>query len=77
MYVKGVADGGAQLINQEKQRFQNAILEATGDRERAAEILGLPGSTFFRKAKELGLIRTRRQRSMGFESSSTHLSTSK
>ncbi len=67
-----VGSYGIQLINQEKQRFQNAILEANGDRERAAEILGLPRSTFFRKAKELGLVRTRRQRSMDFEESSTH-----
>lgn len=59
-----VGSYGIQLINQEKQRFQNAILEANGDRERAAEILGLPRSTFFRKAKELGLVRTRRQRSL-------------
>lgn len=62
-----VGSYGVQLINQEKQRFQRAILDANGDRARAAEILGLPRSTFFRKAKELGLVKTRRQRSMEFE----------
>lgn len=61
-----VGSYGVQLINQEKQRFQKAILDANGDRARAAEILGLPRSTFFRKAKELGLVRTRRQRSLDF-----------
>lgn len=61
-----VGSYGVQLINQEKQRFQRAILEANGDRARAAEILGLPRSTFFRKAKELGLVRSRRQRSLDF-----------
>lgn len=55
---------GLQLIGQEKQRFQKAILDANGDRAKAAQILGLPRSTFFRKAKELGLVRTRRQQSL-------------
>lgn len=55
---------GLQLINSERQRFQKAILEANGDRNKAAELLGLPRSTFFRKAKELGLVKSRRQRSL-------------
>ncbi len=61
-----VGSYGMQLISQEKQRFKKAILEANGDRARAAEMLGLSRATFFRKAKEMGLVRTWRQRSMDF-----------
>jgi DNA-binding NtrC family response regulator len=57
---------GLQLISSERQRFQKAILEANGDRTEAAKILGLPRSTFFRKAKELGLVKSRRQQSLSF-----------
>jgi len=59
---------GVQLLNREKQRFQKAIIEANGDRARAAALLGLPRSTFFRKARELGLVKTRRQRSLDLTS---------
>jgi two-component system, NtrC family, response regulator HydG len=55
---------GVQLINKEKQRFQKAIIEANGDREKAAARLGIPRSTFYRRAKELGIGRSRRQRSL-------------
>jgi len=55
---------GIQLINKEKQRFQKAIIEANGDREKAAVKLGIPRSTFYRRAKELGIGRSRRQRSL-------------
>lgn len=58
---------GVQLIAKEKQRFQKAILEANGDRTRAAELLGLSRATFFRKLKELGLVQTRRQRSLNLD----------
>lgn len=59
-----VGSYGLQLINQERARFQKAILTANGDRNRAAQLLGIPRSTFFRKAKELGLVKTRRQSSL-------------
>lgn len=59
-----VGSYGVQLISREKQRFQKAILEANGDRTEAARLLGLSRATFFRKLKELGLVQTRRQRSL-------------
>ena len=55
---------GSSLIAVEKQKFERAIIQAHGDRDRAAEILGISRSTFFRRAKELGLVKTR----MKFES---------
>jgi len=64
-----VGSYGMQLIQQEKLRFKKAILEASGDRAKAAELLGLSRATFFRKAKEMGLVRTWRQRSMDFDGS--------
>ena len=50
---------GAHLISSEKKRFEKAILTANGDRTKAAQVLGMSRATFFRKAKELGLVRTR------------------
>ena len=50
---------GTQLITSEKRRFEKAIIEAHGDRTKAAEILGLSRATFFRKAKDLGLVKAR------------------
>jgi DNA-binding NtrC family response regulator len=50
---------GASLIQNEKKRFENAILAAKGDRTQAAQALGLSRATFFRRAKDLGLVRSR------------------
>jgi len=50
---------GIPLIASERRRFELAILEAMGDRNKAAEILGLSRATFFRKAKDLGLVKAR------------------
>jgi DNA-binding NtrC family response regulator len=50
---------GAQLIAGERKRFEKAINEAFGNREKAAKILGISRPTFFRKAKEFGLVRER------------------
>ncbi len=47
-------------IEGERRRFEKAILDAKGDRNLAAGILGLSRATFFRKAKDLGLVRERR-----------------
>jgi len=52
---------GAQLIATERRRFEKAIIEANGNRDRAAELLGISRPTFFRKANELGLVRKRRR----------------
>ncbi len=59
-----VGSYGVQLIAAERQRFHKAIIEANGSRDTAAKLLGLPRSTFFRKAKELGLVKDRRSESL-------------
>ena len=51
---------GASLIGRERERFEKAIVECDGDRDRAAHILGLSRATFYRRAKELGLVKERR-----------------
>jgi two-component system, NtrC family, nitrogen regulation response regulator NtrX len=53
---------GASLIGRERERFAKAIVECDGDRDRAAHILGLSRATFYRRAKELGLVKERRAR---------------
>lgn len=51
---------GAALISQERKRFEKAIIDARGDRTKAAELLDISRATFFRRAKELGLVTGRR-----------------
>jgi len=51
---------GMQLIAVERKRFYDAIVQAAGNRDVAAKNLGLSRSTFFRKAKELGLVKDRK-----------------
>ncbi len=48
---------GSALIASEKQRFQKALIEARGDRTKAAQILKISRATFYRRIKELGLVR--------------------
>ncbi|MEQ1875935.1 MAG: sigma-54 dependent transcriptional regulator [Bdellovibrionia bacterium] len=60
---------GASLITRERDRFERAIIESNGDRDRAAISLGLSRATFFRRAKELGLVKQRRVRSQQQDSS--------
>ena len=50
---------GQAVISQERRRFQSAIAEAKGDREKAAALLKISRATFFRRAKELGLTSSR------------------
>ncbi|MCM0606292.1 MAG: sigma-54-dependent Fis family transcriptional regulator [Xanthomonadaceae bacterium] len=47
------------LILTERKRFEDAIYAAQGDRNSAAKSLGLSRATFFRRANELGLVKTR------------------
>jgi transcriptional regulator of acetoin/glycerol metabolism len=54
---------GASLVSKERERFEKAIIECDGDRDKAAINLGLSRATFFRRAKELGLVKERRLRS--------------
>lgn len=51
---------GTALISQERKRFEKAIIDARGDRTKAAEILNISRATYFRRAKELGLVNGRR-----------------
>ncbi len=48
---------GASLVNKERDRFEAAMLESLGDRDKAAHILGMSRATFYRRAKEMGLIK--------------------
>lgn len=47
---------GAALVSQESKRFEKAIIDALGDRTKAAELLNISRATYFRRAKELGLV---------------------
>jgi two-component system NtrC family response regulator len=51
---------GASLVSQEKKKYEGALLQARGDREAAARILQVSRATFFRRAKELGIISGRK-----------------
>jgi DNA-binding NtrC family response regulator len=53
---------GATLVSKERNRFESAIIESRGDRDEAARLLGLSRSTFYRRAKELGIVKERRSR---------------
>ena len=50
---------GTSLISLEKERFEDAILKAHGNRDLAAASLGMSRATFFRRLKELGLVKER------------------
>jgi len=52
---------GAAFISGERKRFQSALIESRGDRARAAKLLDISRATFFRRAKELGIIEGRRR----------------
>lgn len=49
------------ILAHERRKFEDAILRADGDRTLAAEYLGLSRATFFRRAKDLGLVQNRRK----------------
>lgn len=48
------------LLLSERKRFEKAIVQSNGDRDEAAKLLGLSRATYFRRAKELGLVSRRR-----------------
>ena len=50
---------GAAFVSGERKRFEGALIEARGNRDKAAEILKISRATFFRRAKELGIIHGR------------------
>lgn len=51
---------GATLFTQERKKFEKAIVDANGDRTLAAKSLNVSRATFFRRAKELGLVTNKR-----------------
>lgn len=50
---------GAALINKERERLEQAISAARGNKRLAAEKLGMSRTTFYRRAHELGLVQQR------------------
>ena len=55
---------GHTPISQERKRFQKALVDSSGDRTKAAQILNMSRATFFRRAKELGLVSERRRQAI-------------
>lgn len=47
---------------EERVRYEQALLACNFDRDKAAEKLGVSRATYFRRARELGLVRERRDR---------------
>lgn len=50
---------GASVLGLERERFERALLECQGNRDLAAEKLGMSRATFFRRLKELGMVKER------------------
>lgn len=50
---------GASVLGLERERFERALLECQGNRDLAAVKLGLSRATFFRRLKELGMVKER------------------
>lgn len=50
---------GATVIGMERERYESALRAANGNRDIAAQNLGLSRATFFRRLKELGMVKER------------------
>lgn len=57
--VSFLGKAGNALISKEKKRFQKALVDACGDRTKAASLLNISRATFFRRAKDLGITANR------------------
>lgn len=51
---------GHSPVYQERKRFEKALIDSSGDRTKAAQLLNMSRATFFRRAKELGITASRR-----------------
>ncbi len=60
-----------KLLSSEVVRFKKALRKAGGDRTLAAQLLGISRATFFRHAKDLGLVKTRRKKNLDSPSVTT------
>jgi formate hydrogenlyase transcriptional activator len=54
--ANGLGDVDDQSVDDEEQRLLQALQQAGGNKAKAAQILGLPRSTFFSRLKKLGLL---------------------
>jgi DNA-binding NtrC family response regulator len=54
-----VGQYGSSLIDLERRKYLKAISDANGNRDQAAKTLKVSRATFFRRAKELGIVRSR------------------
>lgn len=52
---------GATVIGMERDRYENALRNSNGNRDIAAQSLGLSRATFFRRLKELGMVKERQK----------------
>lgn len=50
---------GATVIGMERERYESALRATNGNRDIAAQNLGLSRATFFRRLKELGMVKER------------------
>jgi DNA-binding NtrC family response regulator len=58
--TRALGKQGVVLVTAEKKKFQKALIDARGDRSEAAKLLNISRATFFRRAKELGLVNSPR-----------------
>ncbi|MEI8025279.1 MAG: sigma-54 dependent transcriptional regulator [Pseudomonadota bacterium] len=54
-----VGSYGASIVMSERERYEKAIIKTRGSRVEAAKLLGISRATFFRRAKDLGLVKSR------------------
>ena len=57
--VPGLGPYSQQVLQNEQRKFKEAVIAAAGSRNEAAKSLGISRATFFRKARELGLVKGR------------------
>ena len=50
---------GGSILCQERDRYERVLRECNGNRDVAADKLGLSRATFFRRLKELGMVKER------------------
>jgi len=46
---------GAELAAKERQKFMDAIMECSGNKQKAAKLLGMSRATFYKRSSDLGI----------------------